>query len=96
MSLWIRIQDKEMLMNCNAVGIGLEDDKSIYSNGYVLGTYSSKEKALKVLDMIQTRICSIKKLELIGNILNVSSPSEIAFNEEDKFVFQMPQDSEVE
>lgn len=96
MSLWIRIQDKEMLMNCNAVGIGLEDDKSIYSNGYVLGTYSTKEKALRVLDMIQTRICSIKKLELIGNILNVSSPSEIAFNEEDKFVFQMPQDSEVE
>lgn len=53
MSLWIRSQDKEMLMNCNAVGIGLEDDKSIYSNGYVLGTYSTKEKALKVLDEIQ-------------------------------------------
>lgn len=56
MSLWIRIQNKEMLMNCNAVGIGLEDDKSIYSNGYVLGTYSTKEKALKVLDMIQSFI----------------------------------------
>ena len=40
-------------MDCNAVGIGLEDDKSIYSNGYVLGTYSSKEQALKVLDEIQ-------------------------------------------
>ena len=48
--MWIRTQDREMLMDCNAVGIGLEDDKSIYSNGYVLGTYSSKEKALKVLD----------------------------------------------
>lgn len=56
MSLWIRSQDKEMLMNCNAVGIGLEDDKSIYSNGYVLGTYSTREKALKVLDMIQSFI----------------------------------------
>lgn len=51
--MWIRTQDREMLMNCNAVGIGLEDDKSIYSNGYVLGTYSSKERALKVLDNIQ-------------------------------------------
>ena len=51
--MWIRTQDREMLMDCNAVGIGLEDDKSIYSNGYVLGTYSSKEQALKVLDEIQ-------------------------------------------
>ena len=51
--MWIRTQDREMLMNCNAVGIGLEDDKSIYSNGYVLGTYSSKERALEVLDDIQ-------------------------------------------
>ena len=51
--MWIRTQDREMLMDCNAVGIGLEDDKSIYSNGYVLGTYSSKEQALKVLDNIQ-------------------------------------------
>ena len=51
--MWIRTQDREMLMNCNAVGIGLEDDKSIYSNGYVLGTYSSKERALEVLDNIQ-------------------------------------------
>ena len=51
--MWIRTQDREMLMDCNAVGIGLEDDKSIYSNGYVLGTYSSKEQALKVLDEIE-------------------------------------------
>lgn len=51
--MWIRTQDREMLMDCNAVGIGLEDDKSIYSNGYVLGTYSSKERALEVLDNIQ-------------------------------------------
>ena len=51
--MWIRTQDREMLMDCNAVGIGLEDDKSIYSNGYVLGTYSSKERALEVLDEIQ-------------------------------------------
>ena len=51
--MWIRTQDREMLMDCNAVGIGLEDDKSIYSNGYVLGTYSSKKRALEVLDSIQ-------------------------------------------
>lgn len=52
--MWIRTQDREMLMDCKAVGIGLEDNKSIYSNGYVLGTYSSKERALEVLDDIQS------------------------------------------
>ena len=52
--MWIRTQDREMLMDCKAIGIGLEDDKSIYSNGYVLGTYSSKERALEVLDDIQS------------------------------------------
>ena len=56
--MWIRTQDREMLMNCNAVGIGLEDNKSIYSNGYVLGTYSSKERALEVLDNIQYELDS--------------------------------------
>ncbi len=53
MGIWIRSRDKEMIMNCNSLEIDLEDGKSIYSNGYVLGTYSTKEKALKVLDDIE-------------------------------------------
>ena len=56
MGIWIRTQDKEMIINCFAVGISLEDDKFICSNGYVLGKYSTKEKALKVLDMIETHL----------------------------------------
>ena len=86
--MWIRSQDKEMIMNCNAVGIGLEDDKSIYSNGYVLGTYSTKEKALKVLDMIEKKIienntivCNEEDLAKYVGVINC--------------VLQMPLDSEV-
>ena len=56
MGIWIRTQDKEMIINCYAVGISLEDDKFICSGGYVLGKYSTKEKALKVLDMIETHL----------------------------------------
>ena len=56
MSLWIRSQEKEMIINCYALEIDLGDGKSICSNGYVLGTYSTKEKALKVLDMIETHL----------------------------------------
>lgn len=56
MGIWIRSQDKEMIINCYALEIDLGDGKSICSNGYVLGTYSTKEKALKVLDMIETHL----------------------------------------
>ena len=56
MGIWIRSQDKEMIINCYALEIDLGDGKSICSNGYVLGNYSSKEKALKVLDMIETHL----------------------------------------
>ena len=54
--MWIRSQDKEMIINCYTLEIDLGDGKSICSNGYVLGTYSTKEKALKVLDMIETHL----------------------------------------
>ena len=56
MSLWIRSQDNEKIINCYALEIDLGDGKSICSSGYVLGTYSTKEKALKVLDMIETHL----------------------------------------
>ena len=56
MGIWIRSQDKEMIINCYALEIDLGDGKSICSNGYVLGKYSTKEKALKVLDMIETHL----------------------------------------
>ena len=56
MGLWIRSQDKEKIINCYALEIDLGDGKSICSSGYVLGTYSTKEKALKVLDMIETHL----------------------------------------
>lgn len=67
MGIWIRSQDKEMIINCYAVGISLEDDKFICSNGYILGKYSTKEKALKVLDMIEqalTGIINVENIEL--------------------------------
>ena len=82
MSLWIRSQDKEMVMNCNAVGIGLDGNKSIYSGGYLLGTYSTKEKALAVLDDITSWI---NGLEYVRNVNTYRST----------FVYQMPQDDEV-
>lgn len=85
MGIWIRSQDKEKIINCYALEIDLGDGKSICSSGYVLGTYSTKEKALNVLDMIEkkiiennTIICNEKEYAKYVGIRNC--------------VFQMPDD----
>ena len=55
----IRSQDKEILANMEGpIAIEILSDgkghETMYWKGsYVLGTYSSKEKTMKVLDMIQ-------------------------------------------
>lgn len=59
--MWIRTQDKEKLLKVDFFEL---DETRIYYNiacngGYnyvFLGQYSTKEKALKVLDKIQTHI----------------------------------------
>lgn len=90
-SIWVRSQDKEMLVEASNFRIfeGLDKGKVSYYTididsdlpqhpfTFELGKYSTKEKALKVLDKIQIAItiqlCDINRV-----------------------VFQMPQDEEVE
>ena len=88
--MWIRTQDKEMIMNCNAVGIGLEEQTTIWSGGYVLGTYSTKEKALKVLDMIEDQLNINEEFAAQGE-RNAWGSIRLT-----KFVYQMPLDRDVE
>ena len=88
--MWIRRQDKEALTNgdiiyyCNKYGmyteircgkVGISDDYDL-----ALAAYSTKEKALKVLDMIQ---------KLIKEQIRLRNDWQIGV------VFQMPQDDEV-
>lgn len=65
MDLWIRSQDKTTLIKIDRIDI---DDRSIivWQNNYscdeiYMGTYSSKEKALEVLDEIQELILKLDK-----------------------------------
>lgn len=99
----VRSQDKEILskVKCLSISEISENGKIIqYSidgevtneNTYELGVYSTKEKALKVLDMIQEKIERRLNNELFVNcrtrsdcVTFVNSP-----------VFQMLQDDEVE
>lgn len=59
--MWIRSQSKRLLINVDVISVHVSvrddcDDYLIRGGGYELGRYSSKEKALRVLDGIQNQI----------------------------------------
>ena len=108
----IRSQSKEVLVNVdNLAGMGLEEAMAtpviVCCNSgcaYVLGKYSSREKSMKVLDMLQEAYAENYMLanvfENIG-IMPLKKSDQNAFRDikndfQTKIVFQMPQDSEVE
>lgn len=93
--MWVRSQNKEMLINSNNISI-ISDSRSydiicdFYDgNYYYLGEYSTKEKAMKVMDMIQNAItgtrfeftdivrdCDLAGIE-IHNVLNMPKDEEV-------------------
>ena len=96
MSLWIRSQDKSFLIECNDIGfkeidngfkIGTCSIKSV-KREVDLGTYSTREKALKVLDMIEKKIIK-------NNTIVCDAKDWAKFVGAINCVFQMPLDSEV-
>ena len=52
--MWVRSQDKTIL--ANAQGIYIDSRFSVWADGLLLGEYSTKDKALKVLDEIEELI----------------------------------------
>ena len=70
MSLWIRSHNKEILVECNAVVINPSDGSDYYIYAYhksdrvYLGAYSSKEKALNVLNMIEMSLEDLCMLQM--------------------------------
>lgn len=56
--MWIRSQNKENLIDAKYVVIEsyVDGRHHISNNGFILGTYSRKEKAMSVLDDLQCRI----------------------------------------
>lgn len=59
--MWIRSQNKRILSNVDEVLVTFVDENKCYISGFwgtgtdTLGIYSTREKALKVLDEIQKR-----------------------------------------
>ena len=112
----IRSQNKEILVNFN-VSAGIEiaegTTKAVVTSyitgcSYLLGEYSTKKKAIKVLYMLQEACADTELVPMtvpnIGKTFAEAPPSkENEFLAEtikkalmNKMVFQMPEDSEVE
>lgn len=99
----IRSQDRRKLVRvigvliseCDGIEIHGYDNSSTGNDDYwYLGKYSSTEKAFKVLDMIQQKICRIKELEMLSNLEERRPAFHIHYKARD-FMFEMPQDNEV-
>lgn len=90
--MWIRSQNRTILVNVRKIfmkGQGKKEDKFRIVGAGCLGAYSTKEKALKVLDMIQEEILITQH-----DTVSIINGRVEAIGKDDK-VFQMPQDSEV-
>lgn len=96
----IRSQNSEILINLNTLA-GIEITKgsvkttiTSYTTGctYLLGEYSTKAKAMKVLDMIQE---AYSEYQIMLNF-SVSYLHEFKEKTDGFAIFQMPEDSEVE
>lgn len=104
MNLWVRSQDKRMLMKVDNIFLNANyENKRIcsYDGDYntELGTYKTKERALEVLDEIQMLLQPIIKYEPIvqeefnpsykyKHFVKVDDNMEI--KELSTFVYQMP------
>lgn len=86
--MWIRSQGKALLIDADRFFVDEESDgrSYIYVNGNPAASYSTHEKAMKVMDRIHGRIeCAIKFYETSSILSN-----------ESEYVFDMPKDDEVE
>lgn len=111
----IRSQNKELLVNFNvSAGIEIEErnTKTVVTSyitgcSYLLGEYSTKTKAMKVLDMIQEAYADAKLNEiLLPDVCKSAIESQrgkdntliaktIRKDFMKKMIFQIPEDSEV-
>lgn len=113
----IRSQDKEILANMETSivfhisgVIGKKYPIFVYwkGNGYVIGLYSTKAKAMKVLDMIQEAYANAELIPMaVPNIGKMFAEAPASKENEllaetigkalmNKMVFQMPDDESVE
>ena len=84
--MWIRSQDRKTLVNADKFSISKEHEVfRIYSVNSFFFFFSTEEKDMEVMNMMQRRI------ELAIKFYEISS----VFSNESEYVFNMPKDDEV-
>lgn len=81
--MWIRSQDRKILTEIHDVEI--DSGFKVWGSGSLIGEYSTQEKAIKVLDMIQEKIIE-------RELMNFGLAKRFSY---EHCAFQMPQDDEV-
>lgn len=87
MAIWIRSQDKTSLVECKTIDMIKQVNGEYYANAnYIdfgeaenydfLGKYSTKEKAVKALDMIQEHIAKHS-----NNVFQMPQDAEVEIDE---------------
>ena len=104
MKLWIRSQNREVLLKTNFLYIienvsqSKKDLCFIKTKNCVLGTYKTKERALEVLDEIQDILQPqrlIKKIDTsvkIENLNHIVNPTYETIEQSDTYVYEMPKE----
>ena len=92
MELWIRSQQKEMLIKATDIRLKYSDTAKdnlffITCNDTKIAMYKSRERALEVLDEIQEFIENKGKIKITQDINEITSEVEDA-----KRVYQMPKE----
>ena len=89
--MWVRTQNKLGILKTKYFVIDDTNIKSSFDdyNSILLGRYSTKEKALKVLDMIEQHLDAQSKIV-------EKSMSEYIISDMNSIIFQMPQENEVQ
>ena len=91
--MWIRSQGKALLIDADRFFVDEESDgrSYIYVNGNPVASYSTHERAMKVMDMIQRQIASrSESYEIVRPVLR--SDSFEPYWKKREVVFQMPKD----
>ena len=93
--MWIRSQDRKKLLNASDFHVvSSYEGFEIISGLCALGTYSTEEKAMKIMNIIQRQIASrSESYEIVRPVLR--SDSFEPYWKKREVVFQMPKDDEV-
>ncbi len=94
--MWIRTQNKEDLIKCQKISI-IGPGKDVYllveltNDNYIeLGIYKSKERALEVLDEIDSKTMMNKVIEIYSNL------GDLTFANRENYsytpIYQMPKE----